>query len=474
MFRSLRSRLTLSYALVFAVILVALGFVLQLVLAQRLDRSATSDLRASARAQSSRIEEAAQVLPPFDSDVPSAASLQMAVYAEPGDVFVGEPTEVPAWLKHYPAETTDLTVSGERVRVVAVPAVVGGRTVAWVVAGRSLAAEDALVQRVRSLLLVGGVLAILASLAAGWWLAGRAVHPVERAYEAQAGFAADASHELRTPLTFIRSGVELLAERDPGLGRDVLSEVDYLTGLTQRLLLLARAERGGVTLERGPVDVAAICRSAARRSEGAYDTSLSLAGPDALIATGDRVGTEAALDAVLENVKVHGGGAAELRWKANGTEVILSVADHGPGLDAATADRAFERFFRADPSRTRETGGAGLGLALARAMVEAEGGRMWVEPTPGGGLTANVRFRSPDRAYSPRGRGHVPLQIPTVRRARARRARAGGEIGRDRALLRRHRDPGAVWSTGRAPLRGAQGRRRAHRGGPALRPVERR
>ena len=133
--------------------------------------------------------------------------------------------------------------------------------------------------------------AILASLAAGWWLAGRAVRPVERAYEAQAGFAADASHELRTPLTFIRSGVEVLAERDPELGRDVLSEVDYLTGLTQRLLLLARAERGTVTLERGPVDVAAVCRSAARTERGAHADALSLDGPGRLVALGDRVGT---------------------------------------------------------------------------------------------------------------------------------------------------------------------------------------
>jgi signal transduction histidine kinase len=390
MFRSLRSRMAASHALVLTVILIALGFGLQLVLAQTLDRSATDDLFALARGQAERIEEVGNIIPPFDSDVPSAASVRMAVYRAPNDVLVGEPSETPTWLRHYPADVTDLTVSGERVRVVTVPAVVGGRTVAWVAAGRSLVGEDRLVHRVRRLLLVGGAFAIAASLAAGWWLAGRAVRPVERAYEAQAGFAADASHELRTPLTFIRSGVEVLAERDTELGRDVLSEVDYLTGLTQRLLLLARAERGAVTLDRAPFDVALVCRSAARRSEGADANRLTLDGTDQLVATGDAVGMEAALDAVLENVKVHGGGAAELRWTSEDGEAVATVVDHGPGLDTDLEDRAFERFFRADPSRTRDTGGAGLGLSLARAMIEAQRGRMWLEPTPGGGLTASI------------------------------------------------------------------------------------
>ncbi|MEP6759671.1 MAG: HAMP domain-containing sensor histidine kinase [Actinomycetota bacterium] len=379
-----------SHALVLTVILIALGFGLQLVLARTLDRSATDDLFALARGQAERIEEVGSVVPPFDSDVPSAASVRTAVYQAPNDTLVGEQTETPTWLRHYPADVTDLTVSGERVRVVAVAAVIDGRTVAWVAAGRSLVAEDRLVHRVRVLLLAGGAFAIVASLAAGWWLAGRAVRPVERAYEAQAGFAADASHELRTPLTFIRSGVEVLAERDPELGRDVLSEVDYLTGLTQRLLLLARAERGAVTLERTPIDVSAACRSAARRSEGVHTNRLTLDGSDELAATGDRVGLEAALDAILENVQVHGGGVAKLQWRTTATEAVVSVSDHGVGLDTELADRAFERFFRADPSRARDTGGAGLGLALARTLVQAQGGRIWVEPTPGGGLTANI------------------------------------------------------------------------------------
>jgi signal transduction histidine kinase len=238
-------------------------------------------------------------------------------------------------------------------------------------------------------LLAGGGIGLVLALGAGWWLAGRAVRPIERAYEAQAGFAADASHELRTPLTFVRSGVEVLAEHDPELGAQVLSEIDYLTALTQRMLLLARTERGVAALERAPMDLGTICRSAAMRSERASDASFVLEG-DEVSALGDRIATEAALDAVLENVAVHGGGSATISWRrdGDGDGVTIAVSDHGPGLPAELADRAFERFARADPSRTRSTGGAGLGLALARTLIEAQGGSMWLEPTPGAGLSS--------------------------------------------------------------------------------------
>jgi len=387
--------MAVSHALVLLVILLALGGSVLLLLSRNLYRSATNDLRSAAESQAEAIRESDRVGPPADSDVPSAASVQVAVYAAPDARLVGEPTEVPTWLKRYPDEVTDLVVAGEPVRVITLPVAIQGRTVAWIAAGRSLEPEDLLLERVRLALLVGGALAVLASLAAGWWLAGRAVEPVERAYEAQAGFAADASHELRTPLTFIRSGVEVLAERDPELGEEVLAEIDYLTGLTQRLLLLARAERGEVTLDVDRLDVADACRSAARRSEAAHGNRLTLTGPAPLLVEGDRVGLEAALDAVLENVRTHGGGVGEVRWVESGGEATISVIDHGPGMPDDHLDRAFDRFFRADPSRARDTGGAGLGLALARTLVEAQGGRMWIEATPGGGLTAEIALRAP-------------------------------------------------------------------------------
>jgi signal transduction histidine kinase len=388
MFRSLRVRMAASHAAVIAVILLTLGGAGYLLLARSLSRSATAELTAAARAQATLIAESGAPVPAPDSDVPSRAATRIAVFDTNG-LPTGEAAEIPAWLRPSPAGVTDLEVAGEPVRVVTLPVRDSGSLLAVVVAGRSLEPEARLLHRVRLLLLAGGAIGIGLSLLAGWWMAGRAVRPIERAYQAQASFAADASHELRTPLTFIRSGVEVLGEHDPDLGGQVLSEVDYLTGLSQRMLLLARAERGAVALERSPFDVAEACRSSARRSEHASGTRLTLEG-GAVRALGDRVATEASLDAVLENVGIHGGGSAEVRWERAGDRATISVVDHGPGLPPELEDRAFDRFARADPSRARETGGAGLGLALARGLIEAQGGRMWIEGTLGGGVTARI------------------------------------------------------------------------------------
>jgi two-component system OmpR family sensor kinase len=104
----------------------------------------------------------------------------------------------------------------------------------------------------------------------------------------------------------------------------------------------------------------------------------------------DPIALEAVLDVVLENVARHGGAAADVGWGRDAAEVVVTVADHGPGLPPELHGKAFERFFRADPSRTRDTGGAGLGLALALTLVEAQHGRMWLGTTPGGGLTVTI------------------------------------------------------------------------------------
>src|SRR3954451_1198646 len=394
MFRSLRVRIALSHALVLIVILVALGVTLQFLLARTLDRSITDQLRASAGGVAEHITEVGHPVPPPDSDIPSDAAIQLAVFT-PDRMLVGEHAETPPWLQAG-EPVSDVVVGGQRVRVVTAPVTVGGATVAWVVAGRSTLAEDDLVHRVRTLLLAGSLVAVLASLAAGWWLAGRAVRPVERAYQARAAFAADASHELRTPLTFIRQGVEVLAAHEPALGDQVLDEVDYLAGLSQRLLLLARAE-GAPALRLEPIRVDAPIRQAAERSERALGVDLDIQDVDGLTATADTTALEIALDAVFENVSRHGGGSATVRARRDDDEIVIDVADTGPGLAADLHARAFDRFFRAHPSRARETGGAGLGLALARAWIDAQHGCVSLGPTPGGGLTVSIGLPAADR-----------------------------------------------------------------------------
>jgi signal transduction histidine kinase len=388
MFRSLRVQIATSHAAVLAVIVVMLGGGGYVVLSRGLDDAATQQLLAAARDQVSRIREAGRPVPAPDTDLPSSDTVRMGVF-DPVGHPVGEAPEYPAWLHPNPTTMEDGRVAGEDVRVITLPVEAKGARIATVVAGRSLSAEERLLGRVRALLLIGGAVAMGASLLAGWWLAGRAIRPVQRAYAAQENFAAHASHELRTPLTFVRSGVEVLAESDPNLGTQVLGEIDYLTGLTQRMLLLARAERGRLELARVAFDLASVCRSAARRSADVSGNRLTLEG-DHVEALGDPVATEAVLDAALENVAVHGGGEAVLRWSREGTRAVVIVEDHGPGLSPELATRALERFARADPSRARETGGAGLGLAIANTLVEAQGGRISLESTRGGGLTTRI------------------------------------------------------------------------------------
>jgi signal transduction histidine kinase len=335
-------------------------------MARELDRTATSGVVSAAQTEADRIIDAGRAEAAADDDRPSAAAVRIAVYGPDGRL-VAETRDVPGWLRPRPAPVVTISILGERVRLATAEASSGGVLLGTVVAAQSLAPEDRLLGRFRLLLQVGGLAAIALSMAAGWVLAGRAARPVRRAYEAQAGFAADASHELRTPLAYVRTGVESLAERDPELGQGVLEEIDYLT-LTNRLLRLARADLGSAEAKARPVDVALVCRHAVRRGEATLALRVVMDPDGSPIATGDPISLGAALDAVLENVARHGGGEAVVSCRAAGDRIRITVADHGPEMSPEHRARAFDRFFRADQARTH-TGGAGLGLSLAQVPL---------------------------------------------------------------------------------------------------------
>jgi len=213
-------------------------------------------------------------------------------------------------------------------------------------------------------------------------------------------FIADASHELRTPLTSIRGYAELFRRGASARPEDLATsmarieaEAERMGVLVDDLLLLARLDQGR-PLEHDPVDLARVAADAvdaARAIDPARPIELDASAPAML--PGDAGRLRQVLDNLLENARVHSpaGTPTRVRVRRDGTDVVLTVADEGPGMDADTATRAFERFYRGDPARSRATGGAGLGLSIVAAIVEAHGGTVALLPTDTG-ATFEVRI----------------------------------------------------------------------------------
>lgn len=220
-------------------------------------------------------------------------------------------------------------------------------------------------------------------------------------------FVADASHELRTPLTSIRGYSEMLrrgaakSRTDSELARRRIEEESIrMTGLVDDMLVLARLDQGR-PLEQAPVDLAAIAGDAladARAVAPQRQISLSSNGP--VIVTGDDTRLRQVLGNLVRNALVHTpqNSPIEIAVTTGDSVGRISVADHGPGLANEDMNRIFEPFYRADPSRSRDSGGSGLGLSIVSAVVTAHGGRVKVSETAGGGATFEVQLPLADGA----------------------------------------------------------------------------
>jgi heavy metal sensor kinase len=219
---------------------------------------------------------------------------------------------------------------------------------------------------------------------------------LERSFGQLRRFTADASHELRTPLTAMRSvgEVGLRMERSPQAYREIvgsmLEEVDRLTRLIDSLLTLSRADGGQVRLERAEVDLGALAAEVVQQMEVLAEEkgqALALDVQPGLVARADRLVLRQALTNLIDNAIKYSpaGGRIDVAVRGDATQCELSVADQGPGVPHDERDRIFERFYRIDKNRSRELGGAGLGLAISRWGVEAHGGRIELTDAPAGG-----------------------------------------------------------------------------------------
>jgi two-component system phosphate regulon sensor histidine kinase PhoR len=217
-----------------------------------------------------------------------------------------------------------------------------------------------------------------------------------RAEAVRRDFVANVSHELRTPLASLRAMAETLRDgglEDPQLRvrflGQMLEEVDRMTRLVNDLLDLSALEAGVVRLRREELQARELLEAVARRyQQAASRRGVGLAvRPGEARLQGDRDRLEQALGNLVDNAVKYTppGGRVELGVEVGGGEVRLVVEDTGPGVPPEHLPRIFERFYRADPSRSREEGGTGLGLAIAKHIALAHGGRVEACNRPEGG-----------------------------------------------------------------------------------------
>lgn len=199
---------------------------------------------------------------------------------------------------------------------------------------------------------------------------------------------ANVSHELRTPLTALRAVLENLVDGvalpDPETLRTMLAQTERLGRLVDQLLELSRLESGAELLDRRRFDLSQVVREAVDEvTVHTPPVTIEVEGDGAnLTADGDPERIHQVVRNLLENAlrfSPEGGTVVVRTGRGSAQSVRLEVADQGPGIPPEEAARVFERFYRVDEARSSSAGGAGLGLAIARWIVDLHGGRIWVE-----------------------------------------------------------------------------------------------
>jgi len=253
-------------------------------------------------------------------------------------------------------------------------------------------------QKATYALILLGVLAIIVASVAGYLMSGKAFVPLKQAYEKQRQFAADASHELRTPLAVVMASAEILAS-DPSIKspflkqviEDVHDEVKKMTKLVSDLLVVARSDNNQLRLKLSKFDMSALIDQTMRQMQPLAEkkkiTIIALPSTKTMIRA-DEQKIKQLMTILVDNAIKYTpekGIVTMFLEKHDRSRLIFGVMDTGIGIAAEDQAKIFDRFFRVDKVRSREMGGNGLGLAIAREIVGLHKGKITVQSKPGDG-----------------------------------------------------------------------------------------
>jgi heavy metal sensor kinase len=236
-----------------------------------------------------------------------------------------------------------------------------------------------------------------------------AFNRLERSFAQATRFCSDASHELKTPLTIMRGEIEktLRAKVDnpriESLLDGLLEQTERLAAIVEKLLLLSRADAGALTLRKEPVDFSAMCHELVEDAEilalrkkitAKFDISPAVAvcADESYLR---RILLNLLDNAIKYNVEC---GTVSISLAKSGSLALFRIANTGPEIPREHENRIFERFYRADPSRSSDTVGSGLGLSICRELVLAHGGNIWLQRVQPGWTTFAFTLPDPNKS----------------------------------------------------------------------------
>ncbi|MEE8369513.1 MAG: HAMP domain-containing sensor histidine kinase [Dehalococcoidia bacterium] len=420
MFGKARWRLTLWFAGAVALILAVIGGAVYFSARTALFDQVNDDLRARSAVEVRRLtlpllervrrgQPDVVIGPTF-----TAGGYFYAVVDSDGAILADTPNVDPGGLPEPSALTQALadgsafvdtrSSDGDDLRVLVLPlAVLRGQDL-FLEVGRSTEPERQALERLLFILGIGGGVALVLAVAGGFFVAGRALEPIQTAMGRQRAFVADASHELRTPLALIRASAEFVkrhpaqpVETNMAFLDDIIGETDRLNGIVGQMLTLARADDGRASLSLEDVDLNELAADAVRQmsllaESKEIEIGLQVDGP--LKVRGDQDRLRELVVILLDNAIKYSdpGTSVRVQLRPLSGRAQIQVSDKGRGIPAEALPHIFDRFYRVDKARSREMGGAGLGLSIAKWIVDSHKGTIQVESEPQEGTRVAVEF----------------------------------------------------------------------------------
>lgn len=405
MFKRIQNRLLISYLAVLATILGTFAIAVRLVYSYSLKQQLTSQLVALAQGAISSAEvNRGRLEVGHDFSVKDLNSRGQALqWFDLQGALITQQGKSVSTLPFSTSETSQFQQSNPRIQSVTLPIVSSDnqRRFGYVRASQSLEEFDENLRKLDWGLGSGIVVALILSSVGGVWLTRQAMQPIEESFDRLKQFTADASHELRSPLMAIKSNVAVALKYPEGMRPTdaekfdaIASATNQMTHLTEDLLLLARTDKAAVP-DRQPVNLTEILEQLIELYQPQAQTKqiiLQTHLPKSVFVLGDT----AQLIRLFTNLIVNAlhytpeRGKVEVKLARSGKTVVVDVSDTGVGIASEHLVRVFDRFWRADQSRSHEDGGSGLGLAIAQSIVQSHGGTITVSSQIGMGSRFTV------------------------------------------------------------------------------------